>query len=71
MSIGFLIKESNKEIKDKGGKEILMEKQSFGYNHCFLFKYDENDNFKFIGLFTPDIYECFEYNINKFNQEDS
>ena len=71
MIVGYLIKELNKEIKNKGGKEIQMEKQSFGYNHCFLFKYDENDNFKFVGLFTPDVYECFEFNINKFNLQDS
>ena len=71
MIVGYLIKELNKDIKNKGGKEIQMEKQSFGYNHCFLFKYDENDNFKFVGLFTPEVYECFEFNINKFNLQDS
>ena len=66
MIVEFLIKEINKENKDKE-KEIKIVDQSFGYCHCYLFKFDENNNFKFVGMFNPDIYECFECDINIFN----
>ena len=67
MIVAFLIQELNKELKEKGLNEIHIIDQSFGYCHCYLFKFDENDEFSYVGLIKPDIYECFQLNINKFN----
>jgi broad specificity phosphatase PhoE len=67
MIVEFLIQELNKELKEKGLNEIHIIDQSFGYCHCYLFKFDENDEFSYVGLIKPDIYECFQLNINKFN----
>ena len=56
MIIEFLFDELNKEYKNKGLDEIKIIDQSFGYCHCYLFKYDENEQFSFVGLFKPGIY---------------
>ena len=65
MIVEFLIQELNKELKEKGLDEIKIVDQSFGYCHCYLFKFDENDEFSYVGLIKPDIYGCFQHNINK------
>ena len=67
MIVEYLIQELNKKLKEKGLNEIKIVDQSFGYCHCYLFKYDENDEFSFVGLFKPDIYGCFQHNTIKFN----
>ena len=65
MIVEFLIQELNKELKEKGLDEIKIVDQSFGYCHCYLFRFDENDEFSYVGLIKPDIYGCFQHNINK------
>ena len=58
MIVEFLMKQLNKQLKEKGLKEINIKDNdiSFGYCHCYMFKYNETDEISFIGLFKPDIY---------------
>ena len=56
MIVEFLIQELNKELKEKGLDEIKIVDQSFGYCYCFLFKYDEKNEFSFIRSFEPNIF---------------
>ena len=65
MIVEYLIDELNKEKNEK--EKIEIKDQAFGYCCCYLFKFDENDEFSFIGLLKPDIYDCFQYNLIKFN----
>lgn len=55
MIVEFLMKELNKKLKEKGLKQINTEDISFGYCHCYMFKYDENNELSFVGMFKPDI----------------
>ena len=65
MIVEYLIDELNKEKNEQ--EKIEIKDQAFGYCCCYLFKFDENDEFSFIGLLKPDIYDCFQYNLIKFN----
>ena len=65
MIVEYLIDELNKEKNEQ--EKIEIQDQAFGYCCCYLFKFDENDEFSFIGLLKPDIYDCFQYNLIKFN----
>ena len=65
MIVEYLIDELNKEKNEQ--EKIEIKDQAFGYCCCYLFKFDENDEFSFVGLLKPDIYDCFQYNLIKFN----
>ena len=56
MIVDFLINEINKENKNKGLEEIKIVDQSFGYCYCFLFKFNEKNEFSFIRSFEPNIF---------------
>ena len=51
------------QVKD-GSKSSQTDQQTRTYTGTVV---DENDEFSFIGLLKPDIYDCFQYNLIKFN----
>ena len=63
--VEFLISELNKQRKDKGIEEIKISDQSFPYCCCFLFKTDENNEFSYLGMLKPNVFENFEYDLIK------
>ena len=63
MIVEFLIKEINKERKEKNMDEINLTDQSFGYCCSYIFKIDENNEFSYIGMLNPNIFDSFEYNL--------
>ena len=63
MIVEFLIKELNKERKENNLDEIKLNEQGFGYCCCFLFKINKNNEFSYVGMLKPNVFESFEYNI--------
>jgi broad specificity phosphatase PhoE len=63
MIVEFLIKEINKERKEKNMDVINLTDQSFGYCCSYIFKIDENNEFSYIGLLNPNVFDSFEYNL--------
>jgi broad specificity phosphatase PhoE len=63
MIVKYLINELNKERKEKNIDEIKLEEQAFGYCCCFLFKYDCDNNFSYLGMLNPNPFDSFEYKL--------
>ena len=63
MIVEFLIKEINKKRKEKNLEEINLEEKSFGYCCSFIFNTDQNNEFSYIGMINPNIFDSFEFNI--------
>ena len=63
MIVEFLIRELNKERKESNLDEIKLNEQGFGYCCCFLFKINKNNEFSYVGMLKPNVFESFEYNI--------
>ena len=63
MIVEYLINELNKERKEKNIDEIKLEEQAFGYCCCFLFKYDCDNNFSYLGMLNPNPFDSFEYKL--------
>ena len=63
MIVEFLINEINKERTEKNLDKIQLNEQSFGYCCCFIFKIDDNNEFSYLGLLNPNIFDSFEYNL--------
>ena len=63
MIVEYLVKELNNELKKNNLEEIKLIDQKFGYCCCYLFKFDNENNFSYIGMLSPNPFDNFEYKL--------
>ena len=63
MIVEYLLKELNNELKKNNLEEIKLTDQKFGYCCCYLFKFDNENKFSYIGMLSPNPFDNFEYKL--------